>query len=183
MDRLSMAKQIVDWEARRDAAGRLKVYALPPNDGGGAYEVAGINEKYDRAMASELKLLVEHGRYDEAESKAAEYIARMTDGAANWASLPAAQLFLRSVIFNRGPTGAAKILQLAVRTDPDGSVGPITRAAVAEAEKKPIHFLARLRVARADYERLYVGLRSNLQRGLENRWDNELSAALDLMMV
>ena len=38
-----MAAAIVNFEARRDSKGHLKVYNLPPEDGGGRYEVAGIN--------------------------------------------------------------------------------------------------------------------------------------------
>jgi hypothetical protein len=37
----------VYFEARRDKNGHLVVYDLPKNDGGGDYEVAGINLKYD----------------------------------------------------------------------------------------------------------------------------------------
>jgi hypothetical protein len=42
---MRMAKQIVDFEARRGKRGHLQVYKLPAWDGGGRYEVAGINEK------------------------------------------------------------------------------------------------------------------------------------------
>jgi len=38
------ARRIVDYEARRDAQGHLKVYQLPSGDGGGEREVAGIND-------------------------------------------------------------------------------------------------------------------------------------------
>jgi hypothetical protein len=50
--RMRMAKQIVDFEARRDKKGHLQVYKLPDWDGGGRYEVAGINEKYNRKSAT-----------------------------------------------------------------------------------------------------------------------------------
>ena len=40
------ARRIVDYEARRDAEGHLKVYHLPSGDGGGEREVAGINDRY-----------------------------------------------------------------------------------------------------------------------------------------
>jgi len=43
-----MAADIINFEARRDKRnGHLVVYNLPKNDGGGRYEVAGINERYD----------------------------------------------------------------------------------------------------------------------------------------
>ena len=34
-ERLRMAASIVDFEARRDKQGRLQIYKLPPEDGGG----------------------------------------------------------------------------------------------------------------------------------------------------
>jgi len=42
--RRRMAAEIVDYEARRDANRHLKVYNLPEGDGGGRYEVAGIEQ-------------------------------------------------------------------------------------------------------------------------------------------
>jgi hypothetical protein len=42
--RRRMAAAIVDFEARRDPHRRLTIYGLPPGDGGGRYEVAGIDE-------------------------------------------------------------------------------------------------------------------------------------------
>ena len=52
--RRAMAKAIVDFEARRDARGRLAVYRLPAGDGGGSYEVAGINDRYHPTEAAHL---------------------------------------------------------------------------------------------------------------------------------
>lgn len=182
MTRLDMAAQIYRWEARLDSSGHLKVYKLPSNDGGGTFEVAGINDRYHPEMATRLKGMIEHGRAHEAETEAIEYLAQYTDKAAKWTTLPAVELFLRDCIFNRGPGGAAKILQMAVRAEPvDGGVGPITLAAAAPYEKKPILFLARLRVAREAYERgLPSGIRANFAAGLANRWDKALEAAVDV---
>ena len=42
-ERRRMAAAIVNFEARRDVQGHLKVYQLPPGDGGGRYEVAGTD--------------------------------------------------------------------------------------------------------------------------------------------
>jgi hypothetical protein len=54
-DRRSIAGHIINWEARRDSKGRLTVYILPEGDGGGKYEVAGINERYHPKKAAELR--------------------------------------------------------------------------------------------------------------------------------
>src|SRR5882724_2711676 len=99
--RLLAAKAIVDFEARRDKKGHLMVYHLPPNDGGGRFEVAGINERYNPSECAHLVELLEAKKFDEAESYAQEVIARDTDAAEKWGTDPGVQFFLRDSIFNR----------------------------------------------------------------------------------
>src|SRR5574341_1511474 len=77
--RARMARAIVDFEARRDAQGRLAFYALPAGDGGGSYEVAGINDRYHPAEAEHLAQLIRAGQHAEAESYVAAFILRYTD--------------------------------------------------------------------------------------------------------
>ena len=129
--RKKIADSILNFEARRDANGHLRVYNLPPSDGGGRYEVAGINERYDPEEAAKLRDLVNAGRYDEAERDAAEYIARYTDIVSKWTTVPSIEAYLRDCTFNRGPGGAAKILQMAlgVKVDGGGRAGNAGRAA------------------------------------------------------
>jgi lysozyme family protein len=172
-----MAEQILQYEARRDGSGRLVVYDLPAGDGGGDYEVAGINEKYHPVEAAELRALIKAGKHAEAEARAQEIIATYTDAAAKWHDDPGVQFFLRDSVFNRGPTGAMRILQRAVQVKDDGKWGPITRAAVEAMT--PVQLLSRLRVARENYERVVVGRNESSQfwKGLVNRWDNALAAA------
>ncbi len=50
--------------------------------------MAGINERYDPEEAAKLRDLVNAGRYDEAESDAAEYIAKYTDVVTKWTTVP-----------------------------------------------------------------------------------------------
>src|SRR5215475_15451260 len=108
--RRRMAAAIVNFEARRDSHGHLKVYQLPPEDGGGRYEVAGINERYNKDTVDVLVALLEQHRYDEAEALADDFIAQDTDRAASWTSVPAIEFYLRDSVFNRGAGGAAKIM-------------------------------------------------------------------------
>ncbi len=75
--RLHMARDIINFEARRDRAGHLSVYHLPANDGGGRYEVAGINERYDGPAVRHLVELLNARKYDEAETYAENYIAAL----------------------------------------------------------------------------------------------------------
>lgn len=133
--RMRMAKQIVDFEARRDKKGHLQVYKLPAWDGGGRYEVAGINEKYNKEVCDHLVELIEAGKYDKAEELATEFIASDTDVVVTWSKLPAIEFYLRDSVFNRGHAGGAKILQMALGVEPDGVVGARTRAVLAVAEQ------------------------------------------------
>ena len=175
--RFQMAQWIVNQEARRDAQGRLKVYNLPANDGGGRFEVAGINERYDTTKCLQLVAMLNAGQHAAAEREAAQYIASKTDAAANWTHLPAAELFLRDTIFNRGLGGAIKILQMAL--------GAVARSqiatAVLQAEQNPRRFIERLRAAREQYEWKVVGRRANLVAGLINRWNRVRDEALRLI--
>ncbi|MGE3541788.1 MAG: DUF2272 domain-containing protein [Candidatus Tectimicrobiota bacterium] len=177
--RMAMAKIIVDFEARRDSQGRLVVYKLPEGDGGGRYEVAGINERYHKQECDELVHLIESGKHAQAEERAREFIGRFTDTAAAWCHNDAIEFYLRDCTFNRGPRGAARILQRAVGVSVDGHVGPQTLAAVAVAESQPQALLVRLREAREWYERTYVHRdeSSLFWRGLVNRWKKALVAA------
>lgn len=172
--KISTGQQIVNWEGRRDKNGNLTIYNLPSNDGGGRYEVAGINEKYDPKKAAELAILIKSGKHKEAEKLAAAYIEENTKGVDSWTKNPALNFYLRDTAFNRGNTGAAKILQMALGVKNDGKVGPITKAALKKAENDPGAFLDALNKARADYEYKVVGKRANLDQGLRNRWAKAL---------
>jgi len=178
--RMAMAKVIVGYEARRDKAGNIMVYDLPAGDGGGTFEVAGINDKYHKADADRLAALVRAGKFAEAESAAEDVIARYTDEAAAWdpAGGPGVEFYLRDCCFNRGPTGGRRILQRAVGVDDDGVIGPATRAALDQAPKGSM-LLARLRAAREQYERqvAHRDESSKFWAGLVNRWNNALVAA------
>ena len=170
-----MAHFIVDFEARRDKQGRLIAYLPPANDGGGGFEVAGINVRYHADQAFELKRLIDSGHNAEAEERAAQFIAEYTDVAARWVTDAGEEFFLRDCVFNRGPKGAARILQIALGVGDDGEVGPITRNALSRVP--PHVLLPRLRQAREAYEIKVVGKRANLWRGLVNRWDKAEATA------
>ena len=175
--RLQMAQWIVNQEARRDAHGRLRVYNLPANDGGGRFEVAGINERYDTSECLKLVAMLNAGQYAAAEHEAALYIASQTDAAKKWTRLPAAELFLRDTIFNRGLGGATKILQMAL----GGVARSQVATAVLQAEQNPRLFIERLRAAREEYEWTVVGRRANMVAGLTNRWNHVRDEALKLV--
>jgi hypothetical protein len=175
--RRKMAGSIVKFEGRRDPQGHLRVYVLPAGDGGGRYEVAGINDRYHPQEAAKLRELIDAGRFDEAEDYAAEVIAAYTDVVARWATVPPIESYLRDCAFNRGLGGAAKILQIALGVKVDGGVGSETLGALRQAEKDPAKLLSALRVAREQYELKVAGRREKFWKGLVNRWDNSLDFA------
>jgi lysozyme family protein len=173
--RTRMGRVILSFEARRDAQGRLAVYKLPANDGGGSYEVAGINDRYHPEQASHLRSLIQAGQFAEAEASAVEYMVKYTDAAAGWTTNAGVEFYLRDCVFNRGPGGAAKILQIALGVGVDGSVGRETRDALSKAV--PGELLDKLRAAREHYEDQVAPGRPNLRQGLINRWDKALVEA------
>jgi lysozyme family protein len=172
--RRRMAKAIIDFEARR-VNGKLAVYRLPSNDGGGTYEVAGINDRYHPQQAAKLKALIEAGKHDEAELAAADYLIAYTNAAAEWTTYAGVEFYLRDAVFNRGPKGAARILQRGLGVEDDGEIGPTTRAVMDKLTADEL--LTKLRAGREDYERNVVGVRANFWRGLVNRWDKALAKA------
>ncbi len=185
---LQIGQWIVNAEARRDAKKRLCAYMLPKADGGGTFEVAGINDRYDYHMACHLRNLIQLGQQAQAEIDARDYILRYTDIVQPWSSSKAIEAYLRDCCFNRGPGGAAKILQIALSHEHadikvDGHVGPITLGYALQI-KSAREFLPLLRDAREAYERHIappVGDRKQFWDGLVNRWNNSLAFAKTLL--
>lgn len=175
------ARRIVDYEARRDAQGHLRIYHLPSGDGGGSREVAGINDRYHPEALDRIEDLIRQGLFEEAEDAAAEHIMRYTDPVAMLSEVPAVQFALRDAAFNRGPTGAVRILQEALGLPADGIAGPRTREALREAEREPEKLLTDLRGARERYERRTRDESSPFWKGLSNRWDRQHADSLTML--
>ena len=184
--RLKMAAFILSVEARRKK-GKLAVYPLPKADGGGTFEVAGINDRYHPTMSRRLAGLIEAGKFVDAEQEAVEYLADYTDVVTLWTREAAIEAFLRDCCFNRGPKGALRILQIALCVADDGKFGPITKHAMLAETLSPKGvgmLLSRLRRAREKYERRIappVGARAKFWKGLVSRWDKAEAFALTLL--
>lgn len=181
---LQIGQWIVNVEGRRNKVGQLVVYPIPKGDGGGKYEIAGINDRYHPAMAKHLRGLIELGQAQLAEETAVDYILGYTDLVARWALHPALEAFLRDCAFNRGPGGAGRILQIAVNVKQDGHVGPITLAAVRDRIHDVPALLLFLRKARETYERQIApptGDRAKFWKGLNSRWDKALKFSQSLL--
>jgi hypothetical protein len=184
--RIDMGKAIVEFEGRFDKAGNLIVYKLPAGDGGGAYEVAGINERYHPSKAKQLKDLIEAGQHQKALREASEYIEAYTRPVRKFFpdeqsadDNPAIEFVLRDSAFNRGNKGAAAILQIALGVPVDGVVGPKSKAAFGRAMQEfgQANMLRQLTAARETYERNSYPWKSGKRdesskfwKGLSNRW-------------
>lgn len=194
--REQMGREIVQFEGRFDNDGDLRVYKLPAGDGGGAYEVAGINERYHPKKAAELKALIESGKSEEAERQAALYIVDYTDGVLKFFPSPEyaeknphVEFLLRDSCFNRGLKGAATILQIALSVPVDGVIGPVSKSAFKRAlDADPNGCAIAITAARETYERNSYpwkpGKRdesSKFWKGLSSRWDKAHSSALTLV--
>jgi predicted chitinase len=155
------------------------VYKLPSGDGGGTYEVAGINDRYHPKAAAQLKAMIQRGEFAAAKKYASEYLAQYTDSIASKSNIPAIQFYLRDSTFNRGPAGATKILQKALGLGVDGKFGDGTAAALKKAEENPEELLNKMRASREWYERVFAKRdeSSKFWKGLVNRWNNALRDA------
>jgi hypothetical protein len=193
--RLEMGRQIVLFEGRYKD-GKLQMYKLPPGDGGGEWECAGINSRYHPQECAKLRGLIEGGAHEEAEHEAARYIQEYTRGVLKFFSSPEAadanshiEFVLRDTAFNRGLKGASAVLQLALgMTGVDGIVGPMTQREFARQleDPGPDALLRSLTQAREIYERNKYPWKpqsrdesSKFWRGLSNRWTSAHKVATE----
>lgn len=167
----AMMRKIINYEYEQRP---FKVYTVTD----GTREVAGINEgKLPEAYAKIVSLV---GDDKAVEREAIRFYLQYTNIAQTWHSDPGVEFYLRDCILNRGPTGAAKILQKAVGVEVDGAVGPLTKAAIAK--KTPAELLEALNVAREEYEIETYGQRPALWKGMQNRWKKALADAKTFMV-
>lgn len=143
----------------------------------GRPEIAGITQKDHPAKYAELKKLLDDGNTQALTNAVIAYYLDYTAPAQNWTDRAGPEFFLRDCILNRGPTGAAEILQDAVGVPVDGQVGPTTRGALASFS--PDAAIDRLRASRERYEdRKYPGRRTSGQwQGMLNRWNKAQAQA------
>lgn len=128
----------IEWEGRFDKQGNLAVYQLPAGDGGGKYEIAGINDGYHPEAFKAISQLEPSQRAE----AAAEYIKGYT--APLVSKVPGTiQPFVQDLAFNRGMGGATKYLQQGLNTlganiRVDGSMGPKTLEAISNVQPQAL---------------------------------------------
>lgn len=161
--RQRMMRAIMGYEGRIPP----QVFVAPD----GRPEIAGITQKDHPQQYAALKRLLDQGKTAELTAAVISYYDTYTDPAQNWTDRAGIEFFLRDCILNRGPTGAAKILQMAVGVEVDGEIGPTTRGALAALS--PDVAIDKLRAAREQYEDMkYPHRQSSGQwQGMLNRWN------------
>jgi lysozyme family protein len=162
--RQQMARTIINYEWAN------RPYKIATTAGG--REIVGITEKNHPDWYKKVAALV--GDDAALEKVAAEFYITDTNQAMQWTNDPAVEFYLRDIIANRGPKGAAIILQKAVGVTEDGAVGPITKAAALNAS--PSDLLSKLRAARESYDAEKYGYKPGHKyyNGLINRWNKAL---------
>ena len=156
-------REVLRWEDDGSVNGRLRV-----SHNADGTEIAGVTSKNHPEVVRQLEAMVNAGDHAGAIRRAGDYIMSYTGSVTGWVSRgPGIEAFLRDCYFNRGPTGAAIILQRAGGVEEDGDVGDDTRHAAQSVD------LVELRAARESYERthLHRDEQSDAWRGLVNRWN------------
>jgi lysozyme family protein len=170
---LLAALETVKFEGRFDHNGNLTIYKLPDGDGGGSYEIAGINDKYHPEEFKRISSLSAEERAKEAARYIKEYTSPLVS------KLPEVmQAFTQDLAFNRGMGGAAKFIQkglnsLGVKVVVDGKIGPKTLEAINKVHPRAL--LQAISNAQLDYEYELAyndSSRKKFISGLENRIRN-----------
>jgi len=179
------AWHVVNLEARRDQSGYPILYELPANDGGGRWEIAGINERYHPDALARIRAAKPSEREALCMAHIEGYYRRST-GVERGMYRAGTDFLLMDITFNRGPGGAAWIARAALQAlgaeiTPGASFGPLTKKLLSDFDTdRPADLLGHLRNSRERYERERVGYRANLWRGLVNRWNKSESIAAEL---
>lgn len=176
-----MGEWLLGAEARRDKNGNLAVYYLPKGDGGGRFEVAGINERFHPAEAIKLKGLIEAGKYKEAEEEAKRYIIKFTNPVTKLLRLdqgrtysPGVEYIMRDLFLNSGEGGATTVLNRALSL-PDKASQEQRRRALEAYEGDDYDLLNLIRKEREKYYRGIARKNPNKRQFL-NGWLNRLNS-------
>lgn len=172
----NMYKALMGNEARRDKAGRIAVYYPSAADGGGAYEVAGINQKYHPKMAAKLKGMVESGASnEEIEAEVMAYYKEYTQQGADLVNTATQskgiELFIRDCTLNHGLEGTARVIRRALGLGKDDNVAPAVADFVSKYGEQ--RFLEALVQGRASYYAAIIQSKPEKQQFAKG-WANRL---------
>lgn len=113
-----------------ESGGSLAVHKLPAGDGGGEYEVAGLNQRDDNTELQHVISLMKDGKRDEAMQYVAAAYVRKTQSTVDWLHArginnPAIEYMARDMAFNHGNGGARSILTRALAANQGGDVASL----------------------------------------------------------
>lgn len=174
-------------EARVDANGRPMLYKLPAADGGGEYEVAGLNEKSNPAELAHVRQMIQEGRPTE---EIRSYIKSVYKQKTNYAMqyLPpgysqGVELFLRDCALNHSPKGVTTILcnAIGIPANTPNIQSEVAKFVRVHGEAALLHNLS---IARGNYYAQLVGKkpgRSIFYKGWMNRNRTVYSASRSLL--
>lgn len=173
---VNMYKVLMGNEVRRDANGKIAVYYPDEEDGGGEYEVAGINQKYHPKMAAKLKRMVESGASDEEiEAEVMAYYKQDTDkgfalvGA--YTRSKGIELFIRDCTLNHGLTGTGRVIRRALSLGDSDNLGRAVENFINEHGEQ--QFLEALVRGRASYYAAIIRRNPKKQKYAQG-WANRL---------
>lgn len=178
---------MLSQEVRRDSKGRPIVYSLPKEDGGGSFEVAGLNEKYNKEEATVLRQMIQTGVPTPIiEGYIRSVYKQKTQYGANLippSSSQGLELFVRDCALNHSPKGVNTILAAAVGTY---AADPALPAAVQTYISRygEAALLRNLSKARASYYENLISADSKkeiFRKGWANRNRNITNAAYSLL--
>lgn len=183
----SMYDVIMQQEIRRDKSGRPAIYNLPQADGGGDYEIAGLNQKSNPKELAHLRAMIENGAPTE---KIEEYIRSVyktkTQYGADMLTYRHSQgieLFMRDCAMNHSPQGVRTIVANAVGVRKDHPNLPQAIASFVHNHGEAA-LLQNLAIARANYYSFLVTTKPDRKiffQGWMNRNRNVSQASRSLL--
>lgn len=161
----------------------VQISKLRAEDGGGRYEVLGINQKSHPEMFEDLAQMIKDGYADEyVRAAAAQYVEHYTRGVgmafdAAGVDCYGAEQYVRDMHFNGGAGGGNTILARAIGAEPTGSsYGPLVQRLRAFVDKHGKETLMRrLHEARIDYYKS-IARRNPSKRVFLKGWLNRANA-------
>ena len=172
-----MYKALMGNEARRDSAGRIAVYYPTKEDGGGEYEVAGINQASHPVKSAQLKRMVEDPTVsnEEIENEVAAYYKQYTQqGVALVSSSTRSkgiELFMRDCTLNHGLEGAKKVVRRALGLGKNEDIYPAVSDFIRTYGEQ--QFLEALVRGRAEYYAAIIEANPKKQK-FAQCWANRL---------
>lgn len=181
-----MYQYMIESEARIDKNGNIQIYHPPAGDGGGEYEVAGINATYHPEEAKRLRHMIDSGAdQEEIREEIGRYYQDFTQPTADHLEdaeiqSEGVEYFLRDTALNMGNSGAERVLRAALGIPGGESISQALRGWRGDFGTL-LQRLASARQARYDYLSRNKAGKAQFARGWANRNRIAYTNALNLL--